>query len=103
MNIQEFKKLYFKNQLRIFNDYQQENCLDGYIYENNAYELECLYSGNLESLLRDISNNNYRFDHDYFSFTIYGLETFDRPKAQEIINDTCADILFRKWLEDYNY
>lgn len=103
MTIKEFQSLYFKDQLTIYNDYQQENCLDDRIYNNDACTIESQYNDNIEQLLRDLSQNNYNYNDDYFMITIYGLETFDRPKAQQIINENCSDILFIKWLEDYNY
>ena len=103
MTIQEFEHLYFREQLEIFNEYQDNNCLDDHIYTNDAGTIQDLYSDNIEQLLRDLSQNNYNYNNDYFCITIYGLETFDRPKAQQIINENCSDIMFRKWLEDYNY
>lgn len=101
MTIQEFQDLYFKNQLEIYNEYERDYLLDEYIYTNDTATIQDIYGDNLDILLRDLSDNNYKYYHDYFCLTAYGLESFDRPKAQEIINDLCNDILFKKWLEDY--
>lgn len=101
MTIQEFQSLYFKNQLEIYNEYEQENVLEDYIYINDTATIESLYSDNLDLLLRDLSDNNYKYYHDYFCITNYGLESFDRRKAQEIINNICNDKGFISWLEDY--
>lgn len=103
MTIQEFKNLYFKKQLTIYNDYQQENCLDDYIYDNDADTINEVYGGNLDLILRDLSNCDYNYFNDYFILTSSGLETIERSRAEEIINEATEDILFKNYLEDYDY
>ena len=103
MTIQDFKKLYFRQQLLIYNKYQQEYYIGDYIFTNNADTIKDLYGDDLERLLCDLNGKKYDYYDDYFVVTICGLESFNRNRAQKIIDDATEDILFKNYLEDYDY
>lgn len=101
----------FENEILInyWNEYANEACPDDYIYGNDSYTIEELFS-DIDSVLRAVFYGNYRYPDDYFIINAYGnLVSFDSYDAKSHIDfDLLADYIMENgcreisevWYED---
>lgn len=88
--------------LQLHNEWASETgCYDQYIYENNEYSLNELFSSKIE-LIRAIQYGEYSINDEYFSIDVYGnLESY---RTLLVALDSLADIdLLVEWLQDKEY
>lgn len=88
--------------LQLHNEWASETgCYDQYIYENNEYSLNELFSSKIE-LIRAIQYGEYSINDEYFSIDVYGnLESYP---TLLVALDSLADIdLLVEWLQDKEY
>ena len=88
--------------LQIHNEWASETgCYDQYIYENNEYSLNELFSSKIE-LIRAIQYGEYSINDEYFSIDVYGnLESYP---TLLVALDSLADIdLLVEWSQDKEY
>lgn len=88
--------------LQLHNEWASETgCYDQYIYENNEYSLNELFSSKIE-LIRAIQYGEYSINDEYFSIDVYGnLESY---RTLLVALDSLADIdLLVEWSQDKEY
>lgn len=88
--------------LQLHNEWASETgCYDQYIYENNEYSLNELFSSKIE-LIRAIQYGEYSINDEYFSIDVYGnLESYP---TLLVALDSLADIdLLVEWSQDKEY
>ena len=88
--------------LQLHNEWASETgYYDQYIYENNEYWLNELFSSKIE-LIRAIQYGEYSITDEYFSINVYGnLESY--PTLWAALNSLADIDLLVEWSQDKEY
>ena len=96
----------------VWNEYCSEKNMDDYIWSNDEFTLQEMFSGNsaVSDALRAAFYGDYRYNDDYVVFNAYGnLKSYDDYNVEEQIDfDTLAEYIMDNdsreiqdvWIED---
>lgn len=87
--------------IRVWNTYCSDENMDDYIYENDDYNINEMFSKPDEAL-RSAFYGDYRYNDDYFVFNGYGnLDSFDEYDADNHIDfDILADYIMENGCDE---